>query len=64
MVEGKEIVTRIRSVCRQIEKGEYGHVGERGAAIARDILVILGEELPTDGDTRTAYYTRPARKKK
>jgi len=41
-----EVITRIRQLCYEIERGSYGYVPERAVPIARDILAILGEEPP------------------
>lgn len=48
-----EVITRIRQLCYEIERGSYGKVPERAVPIARDILAILGEEPPS-----VVYYDK------
>lgn len=48
-----EVITRIRQLCYEIERGSYGKVPDRAVPIARDILAILGEEPPT-----VVYYDK------
>lgn len=49
-----DVITRIRRLCYEIERGTYGNVPDRAVPIARDILAILGEEVP-----QHVYYDRP-----
>jgi hypothetical protein len=48
-----DVITRIRQLCYEIERGTYGPVPERAIPLARDILAILGEEVPT-----VVYYDK------
>lgn len=54
MAAETDVITRIRQLCYEIERGTYGNVPDRAVPIARDILAILGEELP-----QHVYFDRP-----